>query len=84
MILSWARHAWDDCLYWQRTDRKALKRINALIRDMQRQPFEGLGDPEPLKHHGSGCWSRHIDREHRLVYKITEQAILVAQCRYHY
>ncbi|MDT0496263.1 Txe/YoeB family addiction module toxin [Algiphilus sp. W345] len=84
MNLSWARHAWDDCLYWQRTDRKTLKRINALIRDIQRQPFEGLGDPEPLKHNGSGYWSRRIDREHRLVYKITEQAILLAQCRYHY
>ncbi|MCH9827692.1 MAG: Txe/YoeB family addiction module toxin [Gammaproteobacteria bacterium] len=84
MILSWARHAWDDYLYWQQTDRKTLKRINALIRDIQQQPFEGLGDPEPLKHNGSDYWSRRIDREHRLVYKVTEQAILLAQCRYHY
>jgi toxin YoeB len=83
MILSWADKAWDDYLYWQQTNKKALKRINTLIKDIKRQPFEGLGDPEPLKHNWSGYWSRRIDREHRLVYKVTEQAIIV-QCRYHY
>ncbi|WP_221801644.1 Txe/YoeB family addiction module toxin [Oceanobacter mangrovi] len=84
MILSWAKDAWEDYLYWQQTDKKTLKRINTLIKDIQRHPFEGLGDPEPLKHNWSGYWSRRIDREHRLVYKVTDTALLIAQCRYHY
>ncbi|MGH8426884.1 MAG: Txe/YoeB family addiction module toxin [Gammaproteobacteria bacterium] len=84
MMLSWATDAWDDYLYWQATDKKALKRINALIRDIERQPFEGLGKPEPLKHQWTGYWSRRIDREHRLVYKVTDEAIVIVQCRYHY
>lgn len=84
MILSWAQTAWEDYLYWQKTDKKTLKRINTLIKNISRQPFDGLGDPEPLKHHWSGYWSRRIDREHRLVYKVTEDAIIIAQCRYHY
>ena len=84
MILSWADTGWDDYLYWQKTDKKQLKRINTLIKDIKRQPFEGLGDPEPLKHDWSGYWSRRIDREHRLVYKVTDSAIFIAQCRYHY
>lgn len=84
MILSWAPDAWEDYLYWQQIDKKILKRINALIKEIQRHPFEGLGDPEPLKHNWSGYWSRRIDREHRLVYKVTESALLIAQCRYHY
>lgn len=84
MILSWAETAWHDYLYWQKTDKKQLKRINILIKDIMRQPFEGLGDPEPLKHNWSGYWSRRIDREHRLVYKITDTSVIVAQCRYHY
>ena len=84
MILSWAEKAWEDYLYWQQTDKKTLKRINTLIKDIKRQPFDGLGDPEPLKHHWSGYWSRRIDREHRLVYKVTDEAIIVVQCRYHY
>ena len=84
MILSWAGGAWEDYLYWQRIDKKVLKRINTLIRDIKRQPFEGLGDPEPLKHNWSGYWSRRIDREHRLVYKATIDTIIVVQCRYHY
>ncbi len=84
MILSWAEQAWEDYLYWQQTDKKVLKRINNLIKDITRQPFEGLGDPEPLKHHWSGYWSRRIDREHRLVYKVTDQTTIVVQCRYHY
>ncbi len=83
-MLSWATDAWDDYLYWQATDKKALKRINALIRDIERQPFEGLGKPEPLKHQWTGYWSRRIDREHRLVYKVTDEAIVIVQCRYHY
>ena len=84
MILSWADIGWDDYLYWQKTDKKQLKRINTLIKDIRRQPFAGLGDPEPLKHNWSGYWSRRIDREHRLVYKVTDNAVIIAQCRYHY
>ena len=84
MILSWANHAWEDYLYWQKTDKKKTKRINLLIKDIQRDPFVGLGDPEPLKHNWSGYWSRRIDKEHRLVYKVTEKGLLIAQCRYHY
>ena len=84
MILSWAEKAWEDYLYWQQTDKKTLKRINTLIKDIKRNAFEGLGDPEPLKHNWSGYWSRRIDREHRLVYKVTDETIIVVQCRYHY
>ncbi len=84
MIISWSENAWEDYLYWQTTDKKMLKRINTLIKDVMRHPFEGVGSPEPLKHNWSGYWSRRIDREHRLVYKVTDTEILVAQCRYHY
>ncbi|MCH8080002.1 MAG: Txe/YoeB family addiction module toxin, partial [Proteobacteria bacterium] len=75
MILSWAEKAWDDYLYWQATDKIRLKRINALIKDIERQQFDGLGNPEPLRHNWTGYWSRRIDREHRLVYKITKKTI---------
>lgn len=84
MILAWAEPAWEDPLYWQKTDRKTLKRINTLIQDMQRQPFQGLGDPEPLEHQWSGYWSRRIDREHRLVYRVKDSSLIIVQCRYHY
>ncbi len=84
MILPWTEKAWDDYLYWQTTDKKRLKRINALIKDIERQPFDGLGNPEPLRHNWTGYWSRRIDREHRLVYKITKKTIVIVQCRYHY
>lgn len=84
MILSWAEGAWEDYLYWQRVDKKTVKRINQLLKSIVLEPFEGLGDPEPLKHHWSGYWSRRIDREHRLVYKVTESSVQIAQCRYHY
>lgn len=84
MILAWAEHAWDDYLYWQATDKKTLKRINTLIQDIKRHPFTGIGDPEPLKHNWSGYWSRRIDREHRLVYKVDATTITIVQCRYHY
>jgi len=83
MILSWAENAWEDYLFWQRIDKKVLKRINLLLKDIKRQPFEGLGDPEALKHNWSGYWSRRIDREHRLVYKVSDKSIIVVQCRYH-
>lgn len=84
MILCWADDAWDDYLYWQQTDRKVLKRVNDLIKDMKRNPFEGLGKPEPLKHQWSGYWSRRVTEEHRLVYKLEEGSFYIAQCRYHY
>ncbi len=84
MILSWAGPAWEDHLYWQQADRRTLKRINTLIKDIQRQPFLGIGDPEPLRHNWSGYWSRRIDRKHRLVYKVTDSALVIVQCRYHY
>ena len=84
MILCWADDAWDDYLYWQQTDRKVLKRINDIIKDMKRNPFEGIGKPEPLKHQWSGYWSRRITEEHRIVYKVESDHLYLAQCRYHY
>ncbi|ETS31402.1 toxin YoeB [Photorhabdus temperata] len=84
MILSWAEMAWEDYLHWQQTDKKTLKRVNTLIKDVKRQPFGGLGGPEPVKHNWSGYWSRRIDRKHRLVYKVTDETIIIVQCRYHY
>ena len=84
MILSWAEIAWEDYLYWQKTDKNPLKRINTLIKDIKRQPFHGLGDPEPLKHNWSGYWSRRINLEHRLVYKVIGDSLIIVQCRYHY
>ena len=84
MILMWAEHAWDDYLYWQEVDKKKIKRINELIKDIKRSPFEGIGDPEPLKHNWSGYWSRRIDKEHRLVYQVDESGLSLAQCRFHY
>ena len=84
MILCWADDAWDDYLYWQQTDRKVLKRINDIIKDMKRNPFEGIGKPEPLKHQWSGYWSRRVTEEHRIVYKVESDHLYIAQCRYHY
>ncbi|MBD2230535.1 Txe/YoeB family addiction module toxin [Phormidium tenue] len=84
MRLIFAANAWEDYLYWQKSDRKILNRINTLIKDIQRQPFEGIGKPEPLKHGLSGYWSRRITDEHRMVYKVEDDSILIAQLRYHY
>lgn len=84
MILSWVDTAWDDYTYWQKTDNKILQRINVMIKEIKRQPFKGIGKPEPLKHDWSGFWSRRINREHRLVYKISKGTLYIAQCRYHY
>lgn len=84
MQLAWDESAWEDYLWWQTQDRKVLKRINALIRDIDRNGNEGLGKPEPLKHGLSGYWSRRITDEHRLVYKIVNGEIRIASCRYHY
>jgi toxin YoeB len=82
--LVFSGHAWDDYLYWQNADRKILQRINTLIRDIQRTPFQGIGKPEPLKHGLAGYWSRRINDEHRIVYKVEGDALLIAQLRYHY
>ncbi|MBT4123207.1 Txe/YoeB family addiction module toxin [Candidatus Woesearchaeota archaeon] len=84
MIIAWAENAWDDYLYWQKIDKKILKRINDLVKDIKRHPFEGLGSPEPLKHSWSGYWSRRINKEHRIVYKFKDKTLFIAQCRYHY
>ena len=73
-----------DYLYWQQTDKAKLKRINQLIRDIQRNPFDGIGKPELLKHELAGLWSRRIDDEHRLVYAVEGENIIIVQCRYHY
>ena len=77
-------NAWEDYLFWQKTDKKILRRINTLINETKRNPFEGIGKPEPLKHALSGYWSRRITDEHRLVYKVSEDALHIAQLRYHY
>ncbi len=84
MSLIFAEKAWEDYLYWQKTDPKIVKRINAIIKDIQRSPFEGIGKPEPLKHGLSGYWSRRITDEHRLIYKVSSDQVLIAQMRYHY
>lgn len=84
MKIIFAEAAWEDYLYWQQTDKKILKRINNLIKDISRSPFDGIGDPEPLKHNWSGFWSRRINKEHRLVYTVENNSILIAQCRFHY
>lgn len=84
MILSWTEGAWEDYLYWQKEVKQRLKRINLLIKEIFRDPFSGVGSPEPLKHSWSGFWSRRIDREHRLVYKYDDGTVYIAQCRYHY
>ena len=84
MKLIFSEDAWSDYLYWQKTDKNILNRINTLIKAIRRDPFEGLGKPEPLKHALSGYWSRRINNEHRIVYKVREGALLVAQLHYHY
>ncbi|MGD9808368.1 MAG: Txe/YoeB family addiction module toxin [Deferribacterales bacterium] len=84
MILSWTETAWEDYLYWQKNDKKTLKRINELIKDIKRSPFEGVGKPEALRFDLSGMWSRRIDHEHRLVYQVDDKTIIIFQCRYHY
>ena len=84
MSFTFSQEGWNDYLSWQKEDKKILKRINILIKDIKRDPFTGLGDPEPLKYNWSGYWSRRITKEHRLIYKVTENTILIAQCKYHY
>jgi len=82
--LIFAERAWEDYLYWRKTDRKLLDRINTLIREISRSPFAGIGKPEPLRNALSGYWSRRINDEHRIVYKSSDGAVLIAQLRYHY
>ncbi len=82
--LAWGSQAWQDYLYWQSQDKKTLKRINRLIRDMMSNPFEGIGKPEPLKENLSGFWSRRIDETNRLVYAVGDNYITIISCRYHY
>ena len=84
MRLIFLDQGWEDYLYWQATDKSMLKKINTLIKEIERTPFEGSGKPEPLKHNLVGLWSRRLNLEHRLVYKIDGDAIVIFQCRYHY
>lgn len=82
--IRWDLDAWDDYIYWQTQNKKTLKRINQLIKDISRNPFEGIGKPEPLRGTLTGFWSRRIDKEHRLVYAIEENSVLLISCRGHY
>ena len=84
MNLVFSEQAWEDYLYWQKTDKKLAQRINGLIKEITRTPYSGTGKPEPLKHALAGWWSRRVTDEHRLVYKIVDDVILIAQVRYHY
>jgi len=84
MKLVFADASWDDYLYWQQQDKRMVERINKLIKEVQREPFSGIGKPEPLKHALAGYWSRRITDEHRMVYKIDGDSMLIAQLRYHY
>jgi len=84
MKVVFSEHAWEEHVAWQQAQPKLVKRVNALIREIQRTPFEGIGKPEPLRHALSGYWSRRVTDEHRIVYKVREGALLIAQLRYHY
>ncbi|TAN70994.1 MAG: Txe/YoeB family addiction module toxin [Methylobacter sp.] len=83
-MISFEQQGWEDYLFWQQTDKTKIKRINQLIRDIQRDPFDGIGKPEALRHGLTGLWSRRIDDEHRLIYSVNDKKIIIAQCRYHY
>lgn len=76
--------AWEDYLYWQQTDKSVLKKINSLVKEISRTPFQGTGKPEALRENLSGFWSRRINHEHRLVYKFENDTVVILQCRYHY
>jgi len=84
MKITFSQNAWEDYISWQSEDKRILKKINSLIREIQRNPYEGIGKPEPLKYDLAGLWSRRIDRDHRLVYQIIKNALLIYSCRYHY
>ena len=83
-MLAWTDEAWSDYVYWQGQDRKTIKRINKLISDTKRSPFEGIGKPEPLKENLSGFWSRRVDETNRLVYAVSGSHLTIISCRYHY
>ncbi|HGJ5872906.1 MAG TPA: Txe/YoeB family addiction module toxin [Arsenophonus apicola] len=84
MKLIFTEQSWNDYLYWQQIDKKVIKRINELIKDIKRELFSGIGKPEPLKHNLTGFWSRRITEEHRLIYRLTGKSLEIASCRYHY
>lgn len=84
MEIIFSKNAWEDYISWQTADKKILRKINELIKEIQRTSFEGMGKPEPLKFDLAGLWSRRIDREHRLVYKIEKSCVYIYSCRYHY
>ena len=84
MRLIWSEKSWEEYIRWQSTDKKTLKKINSLIKDIKRDPFMGIGKPEPLKYELAGCWSRRITDEHRLVYMVEEESVSIVSCRYHY
>jgi len=84
MKLVWSDKSWDEYVSWQSTDKKILKKINSLIKDIKREPFQGIGKPEPLKYELAGCWSRRITDEHRLVYEVDDYSINIVSCKYHY
>ena len=84
MRLVFVVESWEDYLYWQKTDKRMLSRINKLIKEIIRHPFEGIGKPEPLKHNYRGLWSRRIDDEHRLIYQVMDNEIRIVKCRFHY
>ena len=83
-MIQFDENGWDDYLYWQKNDKSKLKRLNELIKECQRTPFEGRGKPEPLKGDLSGYWSRRIDEEHRMVYRYKDHTLIIIACRYHY
>ena len=84
MKFVFVEESWEDYLYWQKTDKQKLKRINELLKDISRHPFEGIGKPEPLRIKYSGFWARRIDEEHRLICRVANDEIQIAKCRYHY
>ncbi|MBL7111029.1 MAG: Txe/YoeB family addiction module toxin [Bacteroidales bacterium] len=84
MRITFSKNAWEDYVSWQTEDKKILRKINELIKAINRNPFEGIGKPEPLKYDLAGFWSRRIDREHRLIYQVIDNEILIYSCRYHY
>lgn len=84
MVLRFTENAWDDYLHWQKVDKKMVRKINELIKSIKRTPFEGIGKPEPLKFDLAGYWSRRIDQEHRLVYQVIDNELIIIACRYHY
>ena len=84
MKLIWTQSAWIDYMYWQKKDKQILSKINKLIKEIMREPFNGIGKPEPLKNELSGFWSRRINQEHRLIYEVADDFIAIISCRYHY